>query len=423
MSTQYIFFNIPFPKILSIFAFAMVVIFCPVAPFGDGEVLKRHTVAHGQQINSWVYDFYGYVQRKYAQIQLGSGQKIDAHPFRIGLAQNQAIHITSRQPYRLFWDGNKDGRYQAKEIYQAKHADFDTNIFVFQNVNIYANIGKENLPILADIYISIRAGRIFIRSIRSRHYFDGSLTIEGEEYPARMVIVNPFFHLNQSPITPIILDTNRDGEFNPFIDPWVSSHEVGYVNNKLYQVSTNGVQNGIQVDISPIQEPGGTLVLENPAVYRMYIEKENNSVFSIPNPFLCLPYRADHAYRLPAGRYSIRKLWMGSPDSQSFIALSSNYYTDDKNQILDVTIRESETTSLSLAKGLNASLKVSSTWFFPSLRFNSLKDRQGNSFHFVKKEDIGRAKQDELLSRPPAPFWEVRDESGRLVAQGQFEYG
>ena len=386
----------------------------PALSFGDGGVLSLQTVSPEEKISPWAAQTFGARSSQRAEIRLADGVKEDVYQVSLDSLLPNHLFISSSQPCRLFNDLNGDKIYQPNEIYSSQQMPGSANGYIFNNVKLRMQLDELQFVIDTRILVYVDKKYAMLNSIDSQRFFMGDITVGSVKYPARLLIQYPF-HDDMHPESNffIVLDSNRDGIYDPFRDICVSPQGFAYINDTLWNIKCQFTASEIKVYLAPYKGPKGKLLLQQKTVQGLWLKNWSH------NCILYLPFREDATYTLPAEEYRIQKLWISAAKySKLFYELLNPFYMDDTHQEKNITIKDSQTETVSVGDYIKQGLEVSTSFLsFISLRFEETKDNSENRYLLIDEIDLGR------VSPATLPLWQIRNSDNKVITSGHFEYG
>ena len=338
--------------------------------------------------------------------------------------------LSVSKPERLYCDSNSDGRCQAGEVYSATAGGLIGK--TFKNVQFPSHIGGVTQTLSVNVEAlsySSRSTRFEISEIRS--CYQGDLKVGKATYPACLAY-RSLEPRNGTIEGLILVDSNRDGSFDHFHDPWITCNGIGFLEGELWTAQTSFGEATATVSLSRYQGDTGILKVTGDGLLRLYLGIRSLGNQSPPResplfnpslsnpPFLSMGDRADiclatqtgGSYRLPVGRYQISKAWLGSSTS------TATYYELNKQR--PFSLAKDATTTEPLGGPLTLGLSTSGSSSILGYVYLNLKEftnPAGWTFRSVTLPGILTS------TRPEAPRFEIRNNNGRVVTVGKFQYG
>ncbi len=387
--------------LLSLFAFAATLV------NGDGGTLQFVENDGTVQIHARPLRNTSYQSQRSANVRLEDESNVQAHLWEIPTGDRTLkLLSTTKPPYRFACDRNGDGEYGTEDISVSHSASMGH----YTSVGVPVTLGDGVRLCRMDVYVTGRGRNRSLIVMRVRSSHAGDIVVGGERYAARLVFRNgvPSDRYGGGML---ILDANRDGRFDHFTDPWFSSHGVAYLRDALWNVNTTFSENHAHISIEPYSGPTGAIHVDGEGLRRLYLSLDSDA----GSYDICLPQREDQMYTVPlgAGAARVSDAWIqaGTSTNPLFqLALDSS--------LRPVSIRENGTSILEIGGRLQAKLRVRSNPFLGRVTL----DYKGCIARGLKYNAVDPGHPDGGLN-PPAPWWEVRDAEGNVVATGQFEYG
>lgn len=339
----------------------------------------------------------------------------------------QTLAVSVNPPFRFFRDLNGDKMCQPDEVFTVTEST--SNRMLFRGVphrlpipGMEAEAGTirgSTQTLLTDVEIlGYSTGNRTATVKRIQSGYQGEVNISGTEYPALLT-----YRSLQDPIDGVILfDTNRDGSFDHFHDPWMLANGTGILAGEVWEVTTTFSGESATVQVKPYLGETGEIQVMGEGVLRAYVEltpytSSEAYVSSRPrHSTLCLEQREDGVYRLPAGRYSFSNIWVGSPTHTETLFEASGY-------IHQFRIDENDSVEEYLGGPVSGKLLVKPFYTMLGYVFldpgDSFKSSSGIRFKPTTLSLI--LEGGDHQSEPPG--YEIRNSAGRVVTSGDFRYG
>ncbi|MFH1739451.1 MAG: hypothetical protein ABIH23_10630 [bacterium] len=401
-----------------VFSIALLLfpIVSPIAVHGDGGVLEYRSDRLPQDFNPWMIENARLVSSRKADARLDNDTKEDVFIVYQGAWK---LLFTRSGPHKLLCDLNDDGQFQPGEIFTGKPLPSNDG-WIWENITLPASANNATYLTVIDIAGQISRRRVDASVQRVHNRYEGSLTIDGRNYQTCLAIRDPFQspHDNQENGI-IILDTNEDGVFDHFADPWLKSSGVGYLDGKLWEVETELSDNSAQVSLTPYEGPTGQLQIEGEGLYRLYIGTPQRSEVrgGEPDYLICLPQRSDQTYTLPVHEFSVKNVWLRGSDESEIVYEPS--FNDGTARDMKASVPEGATVSLMLGGPLKEKINVNAR---PLVGLVRLGLTQCSNSAGIKYVPIPLSQAGKGMDYP-RPHWEIRDSENSMIKSGRFEYG
>lgn len=374
---------------------------------GDGGTL--HFVEHDDSAQTHARPLRNttYSSQRRADMRLEDGRNVQAYLWDIPSDDKRLRFLSaSKPPHRLACDRNGDGEYGANDIY----ASLNTGMGYYEKVGVPVTLGDRARLCRMDVYVSGFGRKRSLTVMRMRSLYAGDITVDGERYAARLVFRDGI-PSSRHGCGMIILDADRDNRFDHFTDPWLSTHGVAYLRDKLWNVDTNYAEDGAHVSVEPYRGPTGAVHVDGEGLHRLYLNLDTEA----GSYEICLPHRDDQTYSVPLGAHaaSVSDAWI-----QAGTGTNPLFQLAPGSSIRPASIRENDTSILEIGGRLQAKLHVWSNPLFGKVTLNY----RGCMARGLKYNPVDPKHPDGGMN-PPAPLWEVRDAESGVVATGQFEYG
>lgn len=382
-----------------------ILTFQPILPAGDPPLLPIENP--------------NIIAARTATMRLDRNSTENVYVFNLQWPNNRVDLVLSKsEPYRLFCDLNGDRKAQASEITAASSSDAYTRKFENVPLPIPIENGSQTLhaAFTASVYSNLTAR---LQCDRIDSFYQGTLMIEGAEYPARLSLRS----LEQSGNwrhSVIILDVNGDGVFNHFQDPWLNGSGTGLFGEHLWETETSINGATAEVALRSHQGPTGVVEWKGEAIYRAYlhvVSTTDNNRYRL-NDDLCLPLGESRSTVLPEGQYRISKVWLRTGTSdQDFFQHSPQYYWGTGPLL---RVASDATATYQIGGPLSRVVRignVSTLLGFVQLDLEKCRNRAGLEFTPVKMGEVLVGEQ------APAPSYEIWNSKDKVVSSGQFEYG
>jgi hypothetical protein len=266
--------------------------------------------------------------------------------------------ITKNKPYRLFCDTNLDNQWQLDE--KICTFSFDEYCGYAADVKVPVKIGplSQFISLCAYYYEDIDSLTL---SLSSNLHYHGSITVNGKEYAARLGLlsINPSDTDKQKRINEyIILDTNKDGDFNHFNDAWFCCGGVAWLDDTLWSVDVEYTQDSIKVELEPYGGDTGILKIDGTYVHRLYFERTGNEPEAANGShILCLPRHSEQTYLLPTGFYETSAVWLHD-ESYGDVYFMGGYLKDDNKHLGQTNVTTGATATLYLGGPLKSEMQI-----------------------------------------------------------------
>ena len=382
--------------------------------FCDSGILRFQESIPENEIVIWPSDEFIYFQARQASIRFGGEKDEEVLALQSEGVPSFSLVFSSAEPDLLFRDRNGDGKCQEGEIYRGKKGETGYGRR-FEGIPVPMQVGDATRVVTLEFRHSTRAG--YINDVRVTSCYRGTLSIKGNECPARLV----FRNLRPAAKTVnevIVLDTNRDGAFDFYSDDSFSASGLAFCADAFWRVKTNFSGDTAEVSLVPYDGPTGNLRVTGEGIYRVLLEARKTTIADLPeeSSFLVFLRKAQNGeYVLPVGEYRVK---------QSILLLDQKAevfyrYTEYGGDWFSITSPSVSVPSFPLGGPLSCQIGVDSTTL--SGRADVRCDLPANSDRRTF-EPVYRSldRRRELI---PPPWIEITDSRGSVVSSVQLEYG
>ncbi|MFH1740069.1 MAG: hypothetical protein ABIH23_13755 [bacterium] len=381
--------------------------------FGDGGVLTYCPQLPDKEYYHWPIDCYSLSSTQKASMRLDQETDEDGYVLESEGIRPSRIFATESDPVRLFYDANDNGEAESGEIYEADQNLYDSAYF--SNVSFNVRVGDVTQCVVVDFACHTYRGKrreLIVSGIRS--CYEGTITLEGAEYPARLIFRSPF--PSEAKVNEIIvLDTNDDGSFEHFHDLWFTGQGYAYLNGRPWTVESVLSEETAEVTLIPHSGRTGQLRIEGEGLERLYLETSARPTDGFPSSYeINLPPRDDGTYILPRGNYQIKNVWLrpGKEEDQLYQIYLSGI---DRPRKTFADIHSSTPEILSLGGPLKDGIKVHALSLIGTVRldYEACKNEAGYEYRLDGGE----------FESYGAPSWQILNSDDVVVDSGTFEYG
>jgi len=376
------------------------------ASAGDGGTLRFDLEGRGSQPNFWPLVSLPFQRPRTAEMQLGGSEPESVWVFQYPSIQFVFSRGGSKQ---LFVDLDGNGKCDPGELHNpSESTPYNRN---YRNLPLPVRLGNIVLTLHADAQTYGDISWFYIE--RCLSCFKGELEIDGQRWPAQLEFRALYPEVGD-PEAIVVLDANRDGMFDPFVDPWLADRGVGLWQGRLVTTETLYSETEARVSIVPYEGPTGVLAIEGEGFYRMHLKStRGQSTYCI-----CIAGIDGSTCLLPQGTHALDLIWLnpGLDSMKGQVCQWDSYLSRGPRAI---HIDASHVESLRAGGPLTDTLKVSPNWMrgSVSLDYQGLRNPSGFAYGLVYEDPSRRN------SRPTAPSVEILDRKGNVLRTGQFEYG
>lgn len=310
---------------------------------------------------------------------------------------------------QLFVDLDGNGKCDPGELHRpSESTPYNRN---YRNIPLPVRLGNVVLSIRADAQAYGDISWFYIE--RCLSCFQGELEIAGQRWPAQLEF-RAIYPVAGDPQAIIILDANRDGVFDPFVDPWLADRGVGLWQKRLVAVETLYSETEARISIVPYEGPSGVLAIEGEGFDRMHlISTRGENTY-----WICIEEIEDSTCLLPQGTHTIDLIWL-NPGLDSMKGQVCQWDSYLSQGLRAIPIDASHVESLRAGGPLTHTVEVSPSWMrgAVNLDYRGLRNPSGFAYGLVYEDPSRRN------SRPTAPSVEILDRKGNVLRTGQFEYG
>jgi len=388
--------------------------------FADGGILTREPIPEkGQVLSSWVERGHPDFEQRATLSLPDSGEEVDVFVLRTDGDSPPFLYVSAEDATRVFSDLNGDGVIQADEIHEDPG---ESPGFQWEDFDLPYPARDSIGSVRVGMYGWIFDGACRVGTTTVKDWYRGKVRIDGKDYEASLVFRTP---LPKSGIVNevVILDTDGDGVFQPFLDQWVASEGIAYFNERLWTASTVFSGSEAELTIRPYTGPTGKIEFTGKGVNQVHVLASAEGVPGLPEGIAVpvrLPARDDAVYELPPGACSVFETWL-EPEKVSEILYHGEVPDGGAMKGATAALVAGGTASMAIGGPLTSEIATYHERFSREfyLQHKGCTNPGGLTFYAVV-----RSGTDAGFTHPrPGPPYEVHTSDGRLVASGNLDYG
>ena len=381
----------------------------------DGGVLTFQAGAPSPTTSLVPDDYQVSTDSSPAEITLPGGHRVKGCLFSFDDGGGWFVFIAGSARLRLYCDYNRVLVWQPGENYP-------NTSFAVSRVQRYEHV---RLPTDGTRELSLNlAGYSWgsyyhLMSVAVEGVYSGRLSVDGREYDARL---GSAFHRGGKGavlLDAVVLDSNRDGAFDPLTDEWFPAEGTVPVLGRLWTVGVTFSPATAEVSLAAFDGPTGTLAITGTDFLRAYVgSPPRPGVWGPQHPWFPIGGAADGRYPLPPGRYQLLAAWL-NPASSEKAFLSASWGTPP---VADVIV--GGTASLRLGGPVSENLSLTRNYLLGCVEVSSegIRNQAGYLYERVFRSGGGFASSPPG-SRGAAGTCRVLDPQGKVVGTGSFDYG